>query len=580
MALRDVRHLVRKKSTTGGNVPSGALMGEPFVNLYDGILKFSGATGGGFEISAQSGVFEVGSKLYNQTITNRLNINSNFIISGDTGYISTYAGTTALAGKFLSGTTNGFVLGDISDIIGSDTTRVQGGTNISTGGTASVPIINLDDDITLDSVSATTISASTLYSGTTDLSLIFQPIGGDPDHTRVQGGTNISTGGTASVPIINLDDDITLNSVSATTISASTLYSGTTDLSNLFQLKGEDIYTRVQNGLNTYTGGTAIAPTVNVSGLTIDNITVSGESSFQALSATTFYSGSTDLSDIFALAGEVGDVTRVQGGININTGGTDNYPIINLDNDISIQSITASGASVFTSTIDLQGTILNSAGDITVADNFIPSASSIYNLGAPANKWSNIYADVISLTSVTITSLTAGRVVYVGASQELKDEAGFEYNDGTNTLLAENISTDAAGNLVVGTGGAVIGAGGSPGTPGNGDLTVHGSLTVFGEVFSAHTSELYIEDNLIELNYNPTADTSATSLGSGFAVQDGAGTQGTDVFWDIRGSATGVANRAFTTNLNDIRIRESGTTSSPNGVRVLAELDVLDGGTF
>ena len=36
--IRDAKLLIRKKLTTGGNIPSDALIGEPFVNLYDGIL--------------------------------------------------------------------------------------------------------------------------------------------------------------------------------------------------------------------------------------------------------------------------------------------------------------------------------------------------------------------------------------------------------------------------------------------------------------------------------------------------------------------------------------------------------------
>lgn len=94
MALRDVRITLRDRQTTGGSIPSDAQFGEPFVNLFDGTLMFSGVTGGSFEPSSQATIFESGSKLYNQKITNRLNINDNFIISGGTGLISTYAGTS------------------------------------------------------------------------------------------------------------------------------------------------------------------------------------------------------------------------------------------------------------------------------------------------------------------------------------------------------------------------------------------------------------------------------------------------------------------------------------------------------
>ena len=99
MALRNVRITLRDRQTTGGLLPADSQFGEPFINLYDGILKFSGVTGGSYETNTQSGVFEVGSVLYNQRISNRLNINNNFLISGDTGIISTYGG---LVGASLS----------------------------------------------------------------------------------------------------------------------------------------------------------------------------------------------------------------------------------------------------------------------------------------------------------------------------------------------------------------------------------------------------------------------------------------------------------------------------------------------
>ena len=90
--------------------------------------------------------------------------------------------------------------------------------------------------------------------------------------------------------------------VYAPSVSATTFYSGSTDLSLIFGSGGggpTDI-TRIQHGVNTFTGGTDNLPNVNVTGLTIDNIAVSGDSIFGSLSANTFYSGDTDLSEIIA----------------------------------------------------------------------------------------------------------------------------------------------------------------------------------------------------------------------------------------------------------------------------------------
>jgi hypothetical protein len=119
---------------------------------------------------------------------------------------------------------------------------------------------------------------------------------------------------------------------------------------------------------------------------------------------------------------------------------------------------------------------------------------------------------------------------------------------------------------------------GSPSASGN--VTIYGSVLVVGAAISGFTSQLFVEDNLIQMNYNPTGSTTSTSLGAGWSIQDGSGVFGTDAFLDIRGTSVGLSGRSFTTNLQDIRIRESGTVNSPNGVRVIAEWDIIDGGVY
>ncbi len=444
MATRGATILVRDRQVSGGALPANALMAEPFVNLSDGVLKFSGVTAGGFETSSESGVFEVGSTLYNSKITNRLNINDNFIISGDTGQISTYAGITGagLGGKFLSGTTEGFVLADTS-LIEGQSTRVQGGTNITTGGTASEPTVSLVDSPSIDGLTASGTSNFTgiLQSGGTDLYNIFVTSG-------ELSGTSVSAGSNVSVNTVGTDYEVSV-----------------------------------------------------VDSPSINGLTASGTSNFTGV----IQSGGTDLYNIFVTE-DTSDITRVQGGTNITTGGTANEPIINVDD-------------------------------------------------------SPIFAGLVSAAGFTDSTLTEGRVVYAGTSGRLIDEAGFEYDQAANLLKTPTMQ---------------VGNSGDSGTT----LTVYGDILAIGEAISGFTSELYIEDNFIELNYNPTASTTSTSLGAGFTVQDGSGNAGTDAFFDIRGAATGVGNRGFATNLNDIYIREDGTTGSPGGVRVLAENDVIDGGSY
>jgi hypothetical protein len=127
--------------------------------------------------------------------------------------------------------------------------------------------------------------------------------------------------------------------------SAATIYSASTNLYDIFELKNSEDATRIQPGINIFTGGTDNFPTVNLTAATIDNLTVSGASSLGTVSATTMISGSTNLYSIFALAGsDTNDITRVQPGTNIFTGGTDNYPTVNLT-AATLNNLTVSGAS-------------------------------------------------------------------------------------------------------------------------------------------------------------------------------------------------------------------------------------------
>ena len=656
MAQRNVTITLRDKQTTGGLIPGTALMGEPFINLFDGVLKFSAVTGGSFEPSTQTGIFEVGSSLYNQKITNRLNINDNFIISGDTGKISTYQGTAGagLSSKFLSGTSTGFVLADISDIAASTDSYTTGATWVPN--TLTLKLNQGKPDVTvsigtfntltatgatnLNTLFATTVSATTLYSGSTNVDSLFVK--------GVSAGSNTTIGGSSQYPIVNVVASPSFNNITysgtstggnsiATNVSATTgFYSAGTSLETIIYniANSTENITSIGNGLNTYTAGTANAPTVNISAATLASLSVSGATTLNTLfattvsggtlfsgstnigglfvntisngtnttiggsanhrtinlvdspsvnnitysglstggnsiatnvSATTFFSGSTNLGTVInsAITGITSNLTstRVQPGTNTTTGGTANNPTVNVVDSPSFNGLTVSGTGNFTGVLQSGGTTLGNlfVNDVTAGTNI--------SIGGSANHptvnviASPIFAGLVSATGFTDSSLTAGRVVYAGVGGRLTDEAGFTYDANADTLNTKHIT---------------VGVPGQSGT----SATIYGDVLIIGQAISGFTSELYIEDNNIFLNYNPTASTVATSLGAGWSIQDGDGVAAGDVFFDIRGTATGVANRSFATNLNDLRIRETGTISAPNGVRVLAELDLLDGGSY
>ena len=80
--------------------------------------------------------------------------------------------------------------------------------------------------------------------------------------------------------------------------------------------------------------------------LNLSGGTVTGDTLFlSTISATTIYSGNTNLYDIFLTSSDGNDITRVQNGLNIYTGGTNNYPTINISS-ATLNSLNVSGDSI------------------------------------------------------------------------------------------------------------------------------------------------------------------------------------------------------------------------------------------
>lgn len=84
----------------------------------------------------------------------------------------------------------------------------------------------------------------------------------------------------------NAINDAFSGSASFNSFSANTMISGNTDLYDIFLTEtppGD--FTRVQNGLNTYTGGTENLPTINISAATLSFLSAT------SISATTLFIG-------------------------------------------------------------------------------------------------------------------------------------------------------------------------------------------------------------------------------------------------------------------------------------------------
>lgn len=304
------------------------------------------------------------------------------------------------------------------------------------------------------------------------------------------------------------------------------------------------------------------------------------------------------------------------------------------DLTVSLDTMTGLTVNGILSTSILTATTLN-ANTVTITNLGVTTAH-VDTLNVTAGTVTTLSSTDITTTNLTGTTITGIDIystdLYLdGKIQEyggLTDLTGKFLSGTTNGFVISNISD------IVGVDSYVTGFTYSPTTNGisltqnnagsnfslniermsgltitndlnvEGDTIINGNLTILGSAISAFTTELYVEDPNIALNYNPTGDTIATSVNAGFTIQDGNGISSGDVNLDIIRLANltgltatnipdvsnysgdnGYVNRGFITQLNDIVIRstdvsDNGTAGDINGVRVLAEWDTLYGGEY
>ena len=155
----------------------------------------------------------------------------------------------------------------------------------------------------------------------------------------------------------------------------------------------------------------------------ISGSTFTGSLSAVSISATTFYSGSTELGAIMqrfanGSGGSSSDITRIQPGSNIQTGGTDNFPTINLVANPTINNLNVTGTGIFNilSANNLSFSAI-SASTVVVNSNFINKiqgtgtiyASSVINsVVTPSGTVIDIQRD----SSDIISGLTIDNSVY------------------------------------------------------------------------------------------------------------------------------------------------------------------------
>jgi hypothetical protein len=473
----------------GTNTYTGGTATRPTVNIsaatlntltVSGITSLATTTSTTFSGGTVSGgTFYSGStplQTYFNTINNQIASKANLSGATFTGtvYAPSLSATTLSGGTIYSGSTP---LSSIitSLITGTSTSvNIKDGTNTYTGGSASLLSVNISaatlDHLTVTGntilVQTTGTTLSLLNSGTTSIierdysankinpDVRYSSIVGGSGNTinanlsnvQILGGNNIS--GTTNNHAYTSNFVVTGTSMG--NLYATNIYSGSTNISTMFGGAGSS--TAVQAGSNIATGGTQLVPIIStVASPSFNSITASGASVFTStlsaatLSASTMISGSTNLYNIFSTT-DTNDITRVQPGSNITTGGTDNFPVINVVDSPSFSSITASGSSVFNSTLSA-GTFSATSAFVTTLSANTLSAATIYS--ASTNLY-NIFATSTGFTPETIyvalsdetTQITTGTnkvTIYAPYAFNLTDVKASLSQSGSTTITTFNV---------------------------------------------------------------------------------------------------------------------------------------------
>ena len=185
----------------------------------------------------------------------------------------------------------------------------------------------------------------------------------------------------------------------------------------------------------------------------VNGLTASGTSNFTGV----IQSGGTDLYGIFeVVGGAAGDTTRVQPGANITTGGTDNFPVINLADNVetlSFSASTISGGTFYGDGSNLTGITATWDGIETITvGNSVVSGDLLYldNDGAyrkVSNTGETTSSTELRIATTTISSGATGAALIQGKLTTSGLVAGDKYWLGTGGAFT-NTQPTADGSIV------------------------------------------------------------------------------------------------------------------------------------
>ncbi len=397
--------------------------------------------------------------------------------------IVSYSGITNLSGLFLSGSTNGFVLVPISNIVTSDT-FLTGGTFNYTAHTLTLNQNNNGPTVNI--------------SGITDVYTT-----GSSFANNVITFTN-NSGGTFTT-YLDIFSGLTVNGIlSAATISATTYYGNGQFLTGIATT-------------NTYT----TASTYNAATGVLTNIR--NDNSFYTAGTWNYLSAATINGNTLGLVSNGGGISNLT--INAVTGGTYNNGIITLSGSgtlTSISGLPTTFSSVYTTGFTYNNNIFtltnNTGGTLSATINTVTGLTVNGILSAATISATTYYGNGQFLTGIATTNTFTTASTYNAATGILSDirNDGITYTAGTwNYLSAATINGNTISLI---SNGSIISANtinaATGGTYNNGIITLKGTgtlSTITGlPLITPYTTAFTYTNNIFSLTNNTGGTLSAT----------------------------------------------------------------------
>ena len=346
------------------------------------------------------------------------------------------------------------------------------------------------------------------------------------------------------------------------------------DISGITTVSNTTDSTTKDNGSLVIEGGVGIEKSLNVGG----NLKVTGISTF--VGAVTFEGGTITLGDV--------DTDSVVFNADVNSGILPNTDATFDIGDASVskrwRNASFSGVGTFatgavidaiqigissTNEIDTSSGVLildSTAGQVQIDDHLSVAGVSTFSGQIDANAGADISGGETTLSSATVSDLTATRIVLVGTSGSLEDDSSLTFSDATGLVVA-NSGINITGVSTFST-----------------DVVINGDLQVNGGDVTSTTASLNLFNttvttaNVLGLANNVLfgATTGITTVRNNLTVGGDLRIDGNDIQASDGNTNITLTSNTLTSFAGDIQVNGNDIKSSANGGTLAISLNSAD----